>query len=106
MLAKLMTIIVAAGITASALLVARQRQIEFVHEMTMVHARVLEHRRALWQLHLDVAQHCRPDRVRVVAERLDVEWTPIPSEPDALSQSSPVVVTHAHPSPDQPRLGG
>jgi hypothetical protein len=106
MLAKLMIIIVAAGITASALLVARQRQIELVHDMTKVHARVLDHRRALWQLHLDVAQRCRPDRVRDVAERIEIEWIPIPHEPVFPNQSPSVAVSHAHPPSKAQRVGG
>lgn len=78
MFAKLVLIIVVSGATAAALLVNRQQRIETAHEMSRVHARLVEQRRVLWQLHHEIARQSRPDRVRVVIDRIDEQWTTIP----------------------------
>jgi hypothetical protein len=79
MFAKLLLIITAVGATACALLVIRQQRIDTFHEMSQIHQRLLGHERTLWQLRTEIAQRCRPTQVRLVMNRMNVNWVPIPA---------------------------
>ena len=101
---KLLFVVVSTFLTACALLAMRQQRIEAAHELVDVHQRVLERRRALWELQVAIDEQCRPDAVRDMMEELGVEWrtltdppivppAPVASQQDA--QDAPAATTEA-----------
>jgi hypothetical protein len=87
MFAKLLVIVIAVGATACALLVNRQQRIATFHEMSLIHRRLLEHERTLWEMRSELAQKCRPTQVRLAMQKLNEQWTPIPAAPLPATQN-------------------
>jgi len=81
MFAKLLFIIVIVGATSCALLVIRQQRIDTVHDMSVIHERLLRHERTLWELRSEIAKRCRPSQVRLAMNHLGGNWSPIPAAP-------------------------
>ncbi len=77
MFAKGILILVTAGVVALALLSIRQQRLDVAHEMSVVHERMLEHRRALWDMEREIAERVRPERVREQLGEVE-EWRAIP----------------------------
>jgi hypothetical protein len=92
---KLFIIIVVVGALACALLVIRQQRIEAAHEMSLIHQRLSESERTLWQLRGQIAAACRPDEVRRMVDRQGGSWMAIPAPP--LNRPGPA------PDPTVPR---
>jgi hypothetical protein len=76
---KLFIIILSVGALACTLLVIRQQRIEAAHEMSLIHQRLSESERTLWQLRSQIAGACRPEQVRSMVDRQGGTWTPIPA---------------------------
>lgn len=76
---KLFIIILSVGALACTLLVIRQQRIEAAHEMSLIHHRLSESERTLWQLRSQIAGACRPEQVRSMVDHLGGEWTAIPA---------------------------
>lgn len=92
MFAKMMLIILALGAAACGLLVNRQHRIDAMHEMSVVHQRLLEHEQTLWRLRGDIAAKTRPERVREMVEGMNLVWSPIPMdsrEPQKFDRGEP-----------------
>ncbi len=85
MFLKLLTIIVTIVLTACALLIMRQQRLETVHEMQMMHRQLLEQETTLWLLRSRISDHCQPQRVQEMLDRINEAWEPIPSSPDGNS---------------------
>ncbi len=77
MFPKLTLLILSAALTAAALLVVRHRRIETAHEMSVMHAQLLEHERALWRLRGELARRCRPEAVREMTREIPETWIPM-----------------------------
>ena len=75
-------LILAVGVTASALLVYRQKRIDTANEMLRVHRRLLDHEQTLWKLRRDIATQCHPEKLRRAMERIAEEWAPLPALPE------------------------
>ncbi|MHC5022649.1 MAG: hypothetical protein ACYTGG_01890 [Planctomycetota bacterium] len=76
---KLLVSILAAGVIATCLLVIRQRQIDTVHEIARVHARLGQQERMLWDFQVQIARRCQPDLIRDSIGRLGNAWVPLPT---------------------------
>ncbi len=83
MFAKLLTLIIIAGLTALALLLTRQEQIDTVHEMTRLHHRLQEQRHAVWSLRNEIANACRPSVIEKLRSMAPDQWVEM-----ALPQTS------------------
>lgn len=77
MFAKLLVIIVAAGTTASALLVNRQQRLETAHRAAALHADLAAAREKLWDARAEIAERLAPDRLRQAMDEIDDTWAPI-----------------------------
>jgi hypothetical protein len=86
MFAKLLFIILVLGATACALLVIRQQRFDTVHEMSVIHQRLLGHERTLCELRSEIAKRCRPNQVRLAMNELGGTWVPIPASPPPYDQ--------------------
>lgn len=84
---KLLLVIIAAGLIATALLVTRQQRVEAAHELTTLHRRMTGHDRALWQLRATIAERCRPEAVRDMIEDVEDDWTAIPRSAGSPDES-------------------
>lgn len=87
MFAKLLAIILAFGATGCALLVIRQQRIDTVHEMSVIHQRLLNHERTLWELRSEIAKRCRPSQVRLAMNQVGGNWVPIPASSPPFDQT-------------------
>lgn len=87
MFAKSLVIILTLGATACALLVIRQQRIDTVHEMSVIHQRLLGHERTLWELRSEIAKRCRPSQVRLAMNQMGGTWVPIPASPPPFDRS-------------------
>jgi hypothetical protein len=77
MFRKLLAIILAFGVVGCVLLVNRQKQIEAAHEMSLIHHRLSEQERVIWELRAQISQKCRPEELQRSREMLDEAWQPI-----------------------------
>lgn len=75
MFGKLLLIILAAALVASALLVIRHRRLETAHRLGVIYGEMLEHERSLWSLQAEVARRTRPEDLR---RRLPGDWAAMP----------------------------
>lgn len=87
MFAKALVIILTLGATGCALLVIRQQRIDTVHEMSVIHQRLLGHERTLWELRSEIAKRCRPSQVRLSMNQMGGTWVPIPASPPRFDQT-------------------
>jgi hypothetical protein len=101
--AKLLLSIVAAGVIAAGLLVIRQRQIDTVHEISLIHDRLREREQTLWTFQVQIARRCRPDQVQQAIARLGGSWEPLPNAPGHQPRPSwAEQVAGSSPSADDP----
>lgn len=70
MVAKLCTLILAAGLCAVMLLATRQQRLAAVHEMAMIQRRIHEHDRELYRQRIEIARRVLPQRVEALAAAL------------------------------------
>ena len=101
MFPKLLLIILAATLTAAALLVIRQQRLDLAHEASDLHRRIGELEPSRWNLEVQIADRCHPRELRLVLEQDDERWIPIPSEPPRSDIR--LVFKHA---PEVDRFGG
>ncbi len=71
MFPKLMLVILAAMLTASALLVIRQQRLDLAHEASHLHRRISELEPTRWDLEVEIADRCHPRELRLVLEQVD-----------------------------------
>jgi hypothetical protein len=104
-LGKLIIIILVVGATASALLVNRQKRIETFHEMSQIHRRLHNHEFNLWKLRMQIAGRCRPAQVRLLVDRMGIQWIPIPAPGSPLMSPATDVrlATHKKPADTKPK---
>ncbi|MHC5004142.1 MAG: hypothetical protein ACYTJ0_13585 [Planctomycetota bacterium] len=95
MFGKLLLVILTALLTAAALLVTRQQRLETAHRASVIHRRLAEQERSLWELQSRIAAACRPESIRSAMERLDQAWEPIPAEPPPAADPKVRVVDAA-----------
>lgn len=74
MFAKLLTLIIIAGLTALALLLTRQAQIDTVHDITKLHHRIQQQRHAAWSLRNEIANACRPSVIEKLRALTPDQW--------------------------------
>ena len=111
MFAKLLTLIIVAGLTALALLLTRQEQIDTVHDITQLHHRIQQQRHAVWSIRNEIARACRPsviEKFRAQAPDLWVDLSiPQPLLPPLMNQEAGPVYTPPVPLDDgEPSHGG
>jgi len=78
MFSKLLVIILAVGVIATALLIIRQQRINTAHETSLTHQQILEHERVLWRLRSEIARRSRPEEIQRMIETLPNGWESIP----------------------------
>jgi hypothetical protein len=83
MIAKLLTVILVAFLTAASLLVMRQHRLDAEHEILRTRQKADEARQALWELRNRIAHECRPEAIRRMMRELPEQWRSIP-DPDAI----------------------
>jgi hypothetical protein len=88
MFPKLLAVVLAAALTAAALLVARHQRIETAHRMAAVRQRMIERRAALWALERAIAERCDPAVIRDLVEG-DPAWSTIARPPAGGTKSAP-----------------
>ncbi len=88
MFRKLLAIILAFGVIGCVLLVNRQKQIEAAHEMSLIHHRLSDQERVIWELRAQISQRCRPEELQRSRELLDEQWQPIVLEHWPIERSA------------------
>lgn len=83
MFGKCIAIVLALGMTATALLAYRQQRFEMAARISRAHWRLLEQDRALGRERAEVASAVKPDAIRKAIASLQVKWQPIPNRLDA-----------------------
>lgn len=106
MFAKVVSIVIALGLTACAVLVQRQQRYELAKGISHVHWRILQQERDLLSLREQVARATGPRELRPRVAKLERDWRAIPYRND-----DPGVQRIARPAtevPETPRveLGG
>ena len=106
MFAKVVSIVIALGLTACAVLVQRQQRYELAKGISQAHWRILQQERDLLSLREQVARATGPKELRTRVVKLEKDWRAIPYRND-----DPGVQRIARPAadpPDAPRteLGG
>jgi len=104
--AKVVSIVIALGLTACAVLVQRQQRYELAKGISQTHWRILQQERDLLSLREQIARATSPAALRTRVARLERDWRAIPYRND-----DPGVQRIARPTaeaPDAPRveLGG
>jgi hypothetical protein len=104
--AKVVSIVMALGLTACAVLVQRQQRYELAKGISQTHWRILQQERDLLSLREQIARATSPTVLRTRVARLERDWRAIPYRND-----DPGVQRVARPTagaPDAPRveLGG
>ena len=78
MFAKLLLIILSAGVTGIVLLMLRHQRIDEAHAMSRAHQRAIEQERTLWSLRTEIAERCRPEEIRRLVIEDEDAWRSIP----------------------------
>lgn len=107
MFGKLLLVILTAFVTAAGLLVMRQQRLELAHRASVVHRRLSEQERSLWELQHRIATACRPAFVRERMSTGEHRWVPIPNAPPERRDEAVHVV--GQPEPERsgaPGVGG
>jgi hypothetical protein len=104
--AKVVSIVIALGLTACAVLVQRQQRYELAKDISQAHWRILQQERDMLSLREQIARATGPAALRRRVTKLERDWRAIPYRND-----DPGVQRIARPmpeSPDTPRaeLGG
>jgi hypothetical protein len=104
--AKVVSIVIALGLTACAVLVQRQQRYELAKGISQTHWRVLQQERDMLALREQIARATSPAALRTRVAKLEREWRAIPYRND-----DPGVQRIARPTveaPETPRveLGG
>lgn len=111
MFAKLLTLIIVAGLTALALLLTRQEQIDTVHEITQLHHRIQQQRHAVWSLRNEIAQACRPSVIEKLRAFVPDMWVDLAipqhfQQPLMNHEPPPLSIPQSPLTDDEPRHGG
>lgn len=106
MFAKVVSIVIALGLTACAVLVQRQQRYELAKGISQAHWRILHQERDLLSLREQIARATGPKALRTRVAKLERDWRAIPYRSD-----DPGVQRISRPTaeaPDAPRaeLGG
>ncbi len=70
MLAKVLFLILCIGASACSLLSMRQQRLDVVNDMAVIHRRMVQHDRALFELRTQIAQSLTLDRVATLASAM------------------------------------
>ncbi len=70
MLAKVLFLIVCIGASACTLLSLRQQRLDVVNDMAVIHKRMVQHDRALFEIRTRIAQNLSLDRVATLASSM------------------------------------
>ena len=98
MFAKLLTLIIIAGLTALALLLTRQAQIDTVHDITQLHHRIQQQRHAAWSLRNEIANACRPSVIEKLRALTPNQWVDL-TTPQRHSDQGQQTLEHPPPKP-------
>lgn len=82
MFAKVVSIVIALGLTACAVLVQRQQRYELAKGISQTHWRILQQERDLLSLRKQVARATGPNELRRRVARLESDWRAIPYRND------------------------
>jgi hypothetical protein len=104
--AKVVSIVIALGLTACAVLVQRQQRYELAKDISTTHWRILQQERDLLSLREQIARRTGPKELRTRVAKLERDWRAIPYRND-----DPGTQRIAYPSSDEPatprvELGG
>lgn len=77
MFTRLLLLILAFALIGAVLLDLRQRRIDAMHDMALLHKQMRETREDLWQNQYHIAERVRPDALHDAIERVGLELEPI-----------------------------
>jgi hypothetical protein len=80
--AKVVSIVIALGLTACAVLVQRQQRYELAKGISQTHWRILQQERDLLALREQIARATSPSSLRTRVTRLERDWRAIPYRHD------------------------
>ncbi|CAN5749271.1 hypothetical protein BH11PLA1_BH11PLA1_07660 [soil metagenome] len=83
MLPKVLFLILGLGATAAALLTMRQQRLDIVHQMAVIHARILENDKAVFDVRTQIARALEPAHVEKLALNIG-PMRPLGIDPAAL----------------------
>lgn len=82
MFAKVVSIVIALGLTACAVLVQRQQRYELAKGISQTHWRILQQERDILALREQIARSTSPASLRTRVARLERDWRAIPYRHD------------------------
>lgn len=106
MFTRLLFLILTFALIGAVLLDLRQRRIDAMHDMALLHKNMRQQREALWQNQFHIAERVRPDELTDAIERAGLDLEPInPAEvQDAWQTQTTPMSPDQQFSPGQPRL--
>ena len=106
MFAKVVSIVIALGLTACAVLVQRQQRYELAKGISQTHWRILQQERDLLALREQIARATSPATLRTRVARLERDWRAIPYRNDDPGVQRVARPTTEAPDASRVELGG
>jgi hypothetical protein len=104
--AKVVSIVIALGLTACAVLVQRQQRYELAKGISQTHWRILQQERDLLALREQIARATSPTTLRTRVARLERDWRAIPYRNDDPGVQRVARPTSEAPDASRAELGG